>query len=150
MRASRQRMRAMVALAGAVALLSASVVEAPAVLGAFASSGAASATLGTATLAPATNPSAANAGCSLLTFSIKVSWTPSISSAVDGYRVAIGTTSGGPYPTVANVSGNSASSATFTGLAGATRYYGIVTATRAGWTSPSTSEVSVLTPALCL
>ncbi len=147
---SQRWTRAAVAFAAAAVLLSASVVKAPAVLAVFASSGAASATLETATLAPATSPSAANAGCSLLTFSIKVSWTPSVSSQVDGYRVAIGTTSGGPYPTVANVSGNSASSATFGGLAGNTRYYGIVTATRASWTSPPTSQVSVLTPALCL
>lgn len=150
MTASRQWMRAAVGLAAAAALVSASVVTAPAALAAFTSKSDASATLGTATLAPASNPSAANAGCSLLTFSIKISWTPSTSSAVNGYRVAIDTTSGGPYPTVANVSGISASSTTFTGLAGGTRYYGIVTATRGSWTSPPTSEVSVLTPALCL
>lgn len=140
----------MVALAAAAALLSASVAKAPAALAAFSSGSDASATLGTATLAPATNPSATNAGCSLLTFSIKVSWTPSTSSAVNGYRVEIGTTSGGPYPTVANVSGRSASSTTFGGLLGATRYYGIVTATRANWTSTPTSEVNVLTPVVCL
>lgn len=150
MTASRQWMRATVAAAAAAALLSASVVKAPAALAAFTSMSDASATLGTATLAPATNPSGTNAECSLLPFSIKVSWTPSTSSAVDGYRVAIGTTSGGPYPTVANISGNSASSTTFDGLAGATRYYGIVTATRGSWTSAPTSEVSVLTPAVCL
>lgn len=137
------------AFAAAAVVLSASVVKAPAVLAAFSSSGAASATLETATLAPATDPAAANAGCSLLAFSIEVSWTPSVSTVVDGYRAEIGTTSGGPYLIVANVSGNSASSATFNDLTGDTRYYGIVTATRAEWTSPPTSEVSVLTPSLC-
>ncbi|MBW3614654.1 MAG: fibronectin type III domain-containing protein, partial [Actinobacteria bacterium] len=84
-----------------------------------------------------------------LTFSIKVSWTPSKSSEVTGYRVEIGTTSGGPYPTVANISGNATSAVTFDGLLGGTPYYGIVTATRGDWTSPPTSEVSVLTPASC-
>lgn len=97
------------------------------------------------TLAPPSNPTVANAGCVLLKPSAQVSWTATPSTWADGYDVGRSLTAGGPYTSVATVSGQSTTSYTDEGLSMATKYYYVVRATKAGWRSQPTSEVSLTT-----
>lgn len=111
----------------------------------------AAASMSTATVPPPTNPAIANEGCTVLvSASVRVSWTAAPADWLDGYRVSLGITSGGPYTTTVDV-GPSATSAVIGGLAFSTRYYAVVASTKAGWTSVPTAEVSVVTPtSLCV
>lgn len=133
---------------GITAVLALVALAAPATAS-FRNDDAATATISTGSLAPATAPAAQPGSClTLVSASIDVSWTPSANAG--GYRVQVGTTAGGPYPTTVEVSGGSTSSATVSGLAFGTRYYAVVIAVRGGWTSGPTPEVTALTPsALC-
>lgn len=130
-------------LAAVVAVLAASAVPA---MAQWSSAAAASHTVATATLGAPSNPSMVNDACIRKgTTSVRVSWTASPSTGVSGYRVSLGTTAGGPYTRVVDVAG-SATSAVVGGLAFSTNYFAVVSATAGGWTSPSTAEVSVVTP----
>ena len=118
-------------------------VGAPMAWGQMSSAGSASQSLSTDTLLAPTNPATADGPCTLgVAASVTVSWTPTASTWADGYVVLGSLLSGGPYTTAATVSGQSASSATVTGLSFATTYYYVVQATKGAWRSPSTAEVS--------
>ena len=136
---------------GAVVLVAAMLFVQAAVLppasAGFVASTTASNTIGTATLGPATSPSAARGACVLaVSASIVVSWATS--SLATGYQVKYGTTNGGPYGTTVTAAGGATTSKTIPLLAFSTTYYAVVVATVGGWTSSQTSQVSVTTPTL--
>lgn len=138
-----RRRPAIMAVLGGLALVLASASPAMAT---WSDPSSAAATMSTATVPPPSNPGIANESCTLLvSASVRVSWTAAPAEWLDGYRISLGTISGGPYTTTASV-GPSATSAVIGGLAFSTRYYAVVASTKAGWTSVPTAEVSVVTP----
>lgn len=109
-------------------------------------------TVSTDTLQPPTDPATAAGPCtSGVSASIIVSWTATPSTWADGYEVLGSLVSGGPYTPMATVSGVGTASTTVSGLDFLTTYHFVVSATKANWRSPATSQVSRTTlSTLCL
>ena len=112
---------------------------------AFIESADAQSTFSSDTLEPPTNPATSTAGCELTRPQIRVSWTATTSEWADGYEVGKSLTPGGPYVFAATVSGQSTTFYIDSGLNALTTYYYVVRATKAGWRSTATSEVSFTT-----
>jgi len=130
--------------AAACAVVVAAVL-APAAAGAsFTNTPHASATISAPVLSPPSNPNVVLAGCTGLSPNLQVTWTATPSTWADGYQVGKSLVSGGPY-TWTSVAGQATTSYTSTGLTAATTYYYVVRATKAGWTSPATAQVFLLT-----
>ena len=132
----------------AVSLLSSSVVQAIF----SASSSISQAAIGTATLQAPTGLTATG-GCQVLILGPRVvlNWTATPSLGATGYQIYRSTTNGGPYSSIATVSGRLTTSFTDTSALGlSTTYYYVMRATVANWTSPATSQASGTTPLLCL
>jgi len=105
---------------------------------------AASHTISTGTLGPATAPAAARGDCVIaVSTSITLSWVTS--ALATGYTVMYGPTNGGPYGTSVTVAGGTTTSTNIALLAFSTTYYAVVVATVGGWTSSQTAQVSVTT-----
>ncbi|HYM08628.1 MAG TPA: kelch repeat-containing protein, partial [Terriglobales bacterium] len=76
---------------------------------------------------------------------VTLTWTPSNSGDVASYKVYMGTTNGGPYPTTINV-GNT-NTFVVTGLTSGATYYFVVTAASAsGVESPFSNQATATTP----
>jgi len=71
-----------------------------------------------------------------------LSWTATSSTWADGYEVLRSTTSGGPYTSVALVSGRTTTSYNDS-LPGSSRYYYVVRAKKNNWRSANSNETSV-------
>ena len=101
-----------------------------------------------AVLAPPTSVTASAPVCTTAGYSTQVSWSPSASSWLDGYEVALSTVSGGPYVVVPRPTGVSptATTRTLSGLARRTTYYVVVRTTKSAWRAQS-AQVAVTTPA---
>ena len=114
----------------------------------FVESAVASASFSAAVLAPPTAVSSGAPVCSGGSYSAQVTWAASASSWLDGYEVALSTTSGGPYAVVPRPAGVSptATTRTVTGLARRTTYYVVVRTTKSAWRAQS-GQVAVTTPA---
>jgi hypothetical protein len=146
----RRRLRRLVCiLVFAPALLA---VSGPAAFATF--SGAASVgqgTVSTATLQAPSAPATAAGSCTPgVGATIVVSWTPTSSTWADGYEVLRSLTSSGPFVAVGTASGQSTSSYANSGLLPSTAYYYVVKATKGGWRSAASAQVSRTTPtALC-
>lgn len=121
---------------------------APAAWGSFVEQASASASFSAAVLAPPTNVATSTPTCLATGYSSQLAWTASASTWLDGYEVAMGTLSGGPYTVVARPTGVSptATSRTLSGLARRTTYYVVVRTTRSSWRAES-AQVTVTTPA---
>lgn len=133
-----------------VAVVSAALSVSSVALAAFTSSPTATTTLATNTLAPPTDPAAANGPCTPLNKSVVVSWTPTTSTWADGYEILGSLLAVGPFTTIATVDGAATTSYTVNGLATATTYHYVVKATKANWRSAPTAVVSRTTlSALC-
>lgn len=135
----------------ATAVLSTGLVvgsAAPTAWASFVEQASASATFSAAVLAPPTGATASAPGCVGGSYSSQLSWTASASTWLDGYEVAMATTSGGPYAVVPRPAGVSptATSRTLSGLARRTTYYVVVRTTRSSWRAQS-GQVVVTTPA---
>lgn len=105
-----------------------------------------------AQLLPPTGVAAGHGACVPSTSaSVVVSWTPTASTAADGYEIFRSTTSGGPYASAGTVSGRTTSSFTDPHVAFATTYHYVVQSKRIGWRSASSNEASITTRSpLCL
>lgn len=136
---------AAVALVGALAgMLVSPTVAAAAWRDSAASSSGMS--VATATLASASGTALARGTCILaVRDGIVVTWTASTSTFATGYDVQRATSAGGPFATVASVSGRTTTSYTDAALAFSTTYHYRVVARTGGWTSPPTSTVSMST-----
>lgn len=136
----------------AVAVAAATFAGASGVFAAFADNDTVSHTIATATLAAPTNPGTAHGACvPNVSASITVSWTATTSTWADGYEILGGTTSGGPYTVLATASGQATTSRTVGNLPFSTTYYFVVRATKLGWRSQATAQVSRTTrSALCV
>ncbi|MEX2292937.1 MAG: hypothetical protein WD691_04050 [Acidimicrobiales bacterium] len=133
---------AMVLVVGAASVASA----------AFGSSATAGATYTSAALSPPTSPSTSHGPCQALSSaSIRINWTASPSTWATGYEVQRSTTSGGPYSTIATVSGVGTVTYLNGSLPFSTTYHYVVRATKGNWRSASTTQVSRTTLSfLCL
>jgi len=114
-------------------------------MAAFIETAEAESTFSSDTLEPPTNPATSTAGCLLTRPQIRVSWTATASEWADGYEVGKSLFSGGPYTFVSTVSGQATTSYVDGGLNPLTTYYYVVRATKAGWRSTPTSQVSFTT-----
>jgi hypothetical protein len=104
----------------------------------------------TATLQPPTGLSAA-AGCQFLAPRITLTWTATSSTFADGYDVYRSTTSGGPYSSIAHVTGRTtASYVDASGLSLNTTYYYVLRSTAHSWSSANSTQTSAKTPLICL
>ncbi len=109
----------------------------------------ASNSISTATLAAPTGLSAARGTCVILTSTqINLSWTATASAFADGYQILRSTTDGGPYTTIASVSGRNTTTSVDTTVAFSTTYYYVVKATRNLWRSTPSNQASVTTQTL--
>lgn len=106
----------------------------------------------TATLAAPTGTGAARGVCvPAISNQVNVSWTATASTFADGYEIARGTASGGPYSIIGSVSGLATVIYTDTTPAFATTYHYVVRAKKFAWRSANSNQGSVTTPsALCL
>jgi hypothetical protein len=94
--------------------------------------------ISSATLAPATGPSATcNNGVA------KIRWTATSSAWADGYDVLRGTTNGGSYPTIFHRVGRTTVSYNDASIDGNSVYYYVVRATKNNWRSSNTSQLTV-------
>ncbi len=137
------------AIAAAVVLvLSATSVA----LAAYTSSSTAAGTYATGTISPPTSLAAAAGPCTVaVSASIKLTWTASASTWADGYEVLRSLVSGGPYTSVATVSGAGTTTYTDGPLIFSTTYYYVVRATKAAWRSVDSNQASRTTLSLlCL
>lgn len=135
----------------ATALVSTGLVvgsAAPAAWASFVEQASVSASFSAAVLAPPTGVTAAPVACAASGYSSQLSWTASASTWLDGYEVAMGTRSGGPYAVVPLPAGADPTDTTRTlsGLARKTSYYVVVRTTRSAWRAQG-DEVVVTTPA---
>lgn len=135
------------ALAGVLVLCVAAAASA-----AFTSTTTASATYTSGSLSAPTAPSTAAGPCTIsVSASIRVNWTASASTWADGYEIRRATVSGGPYTTIATVSGAATATYLNTSLPFSTTYHYVVRATKGNWVSATTAQVSRTTQSfLCL
>src|SRR5207302_4254587 len=115
------------------AMVAAALVAASSALAwaAFNSSASASASYATATLAAPTGLTASNGPCTAtVNASVTLNWTATTSTWADGYEVLRSLLSGGPYSSVATVSGVSTTTYTDARLLFLTPYYYVVKATK--------------------
>ncbi|HEU0185818.1 MAG TPA: LamG-like jellyroll fold domain-containing protein [Blastocatellia bacterium] len=73
---------------------------------------------------------------------VMLSWTPSIGSTAQGYRLQRAATSGGPYTTIASWTDNTFNQRTDTSVTNGTTYYYVLAAINQAGTSPNSGEVS--------
>ena len=136
-------MRRLVAVLVAALAMSAG---APLAWGQMSSAGSATHTLSTDTLAAPTGLTASNGPCTAgVNASVTLNWTATASTWADGYEILRALLSGGPYTSVATVSGRSTTTYTDPGLLFLTPYYYVVKATRNSWRSAQTAEASKTT-----
>ncbi len=106
----------------------------------------------TGKLAAPTGLTASNGTCNALSSTrVNLSWTATTSTFADGYEIFRSTTNGGPYTSIATVTGAGTTSYTDATVAFSTTYYYVVQAKRNAWRSPNSNQASVRTPSsLCV
>lgn len=121
-------------------------------LAAYTSSPTATGTYSTGTVSPPTSLAAAAGPCTVgVSASIPLTWTASASAWADGYEVQRSLVSGGPYTSVATVSGAGTTTYTDGPLTFSTTYYYVVRTTKAAWRSVASNQASLTTLSLlCL
>jgi hypothetical protein len=77
---------------------------------------------------------------------VQVTWTPAISSAVQGYDILRGTTTSGNFTIVGAVTGRTTTAFTDGTVAASTRYFYAVRSNRSAWHSANSDEDAVTTP----
>ena len=93
----------------------------------------------------------ATAGCQFLAPRITLNWTATSSTFADGYDVYRGTTSGGPYGSIAHVNGRTTTNyVDSSGLSLNTTYYYVIRSTAYVWSSAASNQASAKTPLICL
>ena len=135
-----------------VALLCATVLQAaPRAWAEFGTGATATATLAADVLQPPSGLTAAEAGCAAAGYLVQLQWTASASDWLDGYEVAVSTTSGGPYSVVPLESGQNPKSTQRTGggLQKKTAYYFVVSSTKGGWRSTSGEATATTSSRTC-
>lgn len=116
---------------------------------AFTAGSSAGATYSAATLSPPSGLTSAAGPCTALSSaSIRLYWVATPSSWADGYEVLRSTTSGGPYSSIATVSGVGTTTHLDGSLPFSTTYYYVVRATKGSWRSALTAQVARTTPTL--
>ena len=89
---------------------------------------------------------AAHGTCTVLASdSVNLSWTATTSTIADGYEIFRGTASGGPYSSIATVSGLNTTAYTDGGRPFITTYYYVVQAKRNNWRSSNSTQASITT-----
>ena len=141
-RASRCRLRLLVALLGALLAIALSIRVAQALFTRTASNGGN--TFTTDTLTPPTNLTA-TVSCS--SGAITVNWTATTKTYASGHRVLRGTSSGGPYSQIAQVTPRTTT--TYIDNPAAGTYYYVVRAYYQNWESVNSNEASATTPVTC-
>lgn len=104
-------------------------------------------TFSTATLASPTGHSA-EASCSG-GLKVTLTWTASTSSFADGYDAYRSTADGGPYTSIAHVSGRTTAAYSDDGVTLSTTYFYVLQSTANNWTSLNSTQASASTPASC-
>ncbi len=138
---------AFMAFGFALALLGAPAVA----MAHFVDEDSASLSVSTATLQPPTAADTSPGACTEAGDATVVTWTRSSSSQVAGYEILRSTVGGGPYSPVGIAAGQATESYTDSPLAFSTTYYYVIRATREGWRSVNTAEVSRTTrSSLCV
>ena len=128
-------------LRGAAVVVALVVLTASAAMAAFNSSAGASATYSSATLAAPTNLSSAAGPCVVVVGpSVALTWTATSSTWADGYEVLRSLLAGGPYTSVALVSGVNTTTYTDSTVLFSTTYRYVVRATKAAWRSALSNE----------
>lgn len=106
-------------------------------------------TFTTATLEAPSGPGATPA-CNGPTPKVDLAWTATPSTFADGYDVYRATVSGGPYTSIAHVTGRTTVTyADVTGLLVNTTYFYVLQATASSWTSVNSAQAQATTPLLC-
>lgn len=108
--------------------------------------------ISSATLAAPASASAVNGVCvAAVSRAITVSWDATASTFADGYVVLRATAAGGPYTTIATITGNATVTYSDTAVAASTTYYYRIQATKLAWRSADSPAASVTTPSvLCV
>lgn len=106
-------------------------------------------TFTTATLQPPTGLGA-SAGCNLVNPKVTLTWTATTSTYADGYDVYRSTTNGGPYSSIAHVTGRATTTYTDTSVNLNKTYYYVLKSTAFSWTSANSGQASTTTPLICL
>ena len=127
------------------------VVSATVAWASFSSAPTASGTYATGTLSAPTNLVASQGPCTVaVSASVTLTWTATTSTWADGYEILRSLISGGPYTTVATVSGQATTTYTDSTPLFSTLYYYVVRATKAAWRSANSNSASRTTlSALC-
>jgi hypothetical protein len=134
-------------LRGGAVVLAVVLLTAPAALAAFNSSVPASASYATNTLAAPTNLAAAAGPCTVaVNPSVALTWTATSSTWADGYEILRSLVAGGPYASIATVSGVNTATYTDSTVLFSTVYRYVVRATKASWRSALSNEASITTP----
>lgn len=138
----------------AVACLLTAILVHPAIVGATFSSTTTSVSMsvGTGSLSAPSGLVSVNGTCvANVSISANLSWTATPSSFADGYEILRGTSAGGPYTSIATVSGQGTTTYVNTSLDFLTTYYYVVRATKNNWRSADSNQSSVTTlSTLCL
>lgn len=119
---------------------------------AFDSMSSAAHSVSTAVLEPPSGASAKTTRCSslLLTSTTTVTWTATPSTWADGYEVLTSSVPGGPYSVAATAMGATTTAADLPSLALGTTIYIVVRASKGGWRSPGTPQITHTAPLVCL
>ena len=137
----RHRLTSLAAAGAAVACAIAGTAVAS-----FASSASAPHSVSTATLAAPTGLATVHGTCDVLSQArVTVTWVATASGFADGYEIFRGTAAGGPYSSIATVSGHATVAYTDATVAFATDYWYVVKATRNAWRSPNSGQATIKT-----
>jgi fibronectin type 3 domain-containing protein len=79
------------------------------------------------------------------TIQVNVTWTPTVSTAADGYEILRSTSAGGPFTSIGSASGATTTAFTDTAVAFATTYYYVVQSKKNAWRSVASSSAVVTT-----
>jgi hypothetical protein len=120
----------------AAILLGSAIGAAPVALARFQASADTTGTFSTATIAPPTGLAAAATGTT-----VTLTWTPSVTSAADGYTVHRGTAAGGPYTRIGPVTPVGATTTTDT--PGTGTWYYVLRTFLGSWTSALSNEAMI-------
>ncbi|MEY2430703.1 MAG: cellulose 1,4-beta-cellobiosidase [Acidimicrobiaceae bacterium] len=133
-------------LRGGAIVVAVVLLTASAAMAAFNSNQSAAATYGTATLAAPTNLAVATGPCTVAVHpSVNLTWTATPSTWATGYEVLRSLLSGGPYLSVALVSGVNTTTYNDSTVLFSTVYRYVVRATKSSWRSALSNEAGITT-----
>lgn len=130
----------------ALGVLITSILVAGTAYASWSTSVSASNSVSTGSLVAPTSLAAAHGTCQIAASeAINLSWTATTSTIADGYEIFRGTANGGPYSSIATVSGINTVTYTDPGRAFLTTYYYVVQAKRNAWRSSNSNQASITT-----